>query len=384
MRERARLAAQVAVLSLVVAGTTAFAALHKDVTLDVDGSVATVSAFGRTVEDVLTGQGIDVGDRDLVVPALDSVVADDAEIVVRHGREVVVEVDGEQSTIWTTALTVDEVLADLGMRGDVRASSSRSAPVGRDVLRLSTVKDVHLVADGTAHDLSTAASTVREVMVEAGVVLGEHDQISVPLDTAAVDGLVVLVTRVTATTRSEATTQPFETVREDDPQLTKGKEVVAVEGREGSRVITFIAYEVGGTEVGRTVLAESQLSEPVNRVVRVGTSVAPDLSSTPPVEPGTSRAIGLEMTLARGWGEDQFACLDALWSKESGWRVNAHNASSGAYGIPQALPGSKMASAGADWQTNPATQIAWGLGYIAGRYGDPCGAWEHSKARNWY
>ena len=66
-----------------------------------------------------------------------------------------------------------------------------------------------------------------------------------------------------------------------------------------------------------------------------------------------------------------------------GWRVNAAN-SSGAYGIPQALPGSKMASAGADWQTNPATQIAWGLGYIAGRYGTPCGAWDHSESNGWY
>ena len=72
------------------------------------------------------------------------------------------------------------------------------------------------------------------------------------------------------------------------------------------------------------------------------------------------------MVAARGWGDDQFACLVSLWNAESGWRVNAGNKSSGAYGIPQALPGSKMASAGADWQTNPATQITWGLGYISG------------------
>ena len=84
------------------------------------------------------------------------------------------------------------------------------------------------------------------------------------------------------------------------------------------------------------------------------------------------------------WGDDEFACLVALWNKESGWRVGAYNAGSGAYGIPQALPGSKMASAGADWETNPATQITWGLGYISGRYGTPCGAWGHSQAKGWY
>jgi hypothetical protein len=101
-------------------------------------------------------------------------------------------------------------------------------------------------------------------------------------------------------------------------------------------------------------------------------------------DPGSAQAIAYDMVLARGWGDDQFSCLVALWNKESGWRVNAYNASSGAYGIPQSLPGNKMASAGADWETNPATQISWGLGYIAGRYGTPCGAWDHSTRVGWY
>jgi hypothetical protein len=119
---------------------------------------------------------------------------------------------------------------------------------------------------------------------------------------------------------------------------------------------------------------------------------APESSSstpswTPPFvspDPGTAQAIAYEMVLARGWGDDQFACLVALWNKESGWRVNAYNASSGAYGIPQSLPGSKMGSVAPDWETNPATQITWGLNYIGGRYGNPCGAWEHSESVGWY
>ncbi len=100
--------------------------------------------------------------------------------------------------------------------------------------------------------------------------------------------------------------------------------------------------------------------------------------------PGSAQATAYEMVTKRGWGDDQFACLVALWKKESGWRVNAYNKSSGAYGIPQALPGRKMASAGSDWETNAATQIAWGLGYIKGRYGTPCGAWDHSQRKGWY
>ena len=97
-------------------------------------------------------------------------------------------------------------------------------------------------------------------------------------------------------------------------------------------------------------------------------------------DPGSAQAIAQQMVAARGWGDDQVSCLVALWNKESGWRVNAFNASSGAYGIPQSLPGDKMAAAGPDWQTNPATQISWGLTYIAARYGSPCGAWAHSEA----
>ena len=102
------------------------------------------------------------------------------------------------------------------------------------------------------------------------------------------------------------------------------------------------------------------------------------------VDPGSAQGIAQSMMAANyGWGDDQFACLVSLWDKESGWRVNAANPS-GAYGIPQALPGSKMASAGADWQTNPATQIAWGLGYSTGRYSTPCGAWAPSQSSGWY
>ncbi|GAB7043874.1 MULTISPECIES: aggregation-promoting factor C-terminal-like domain-containing protein [Catenuloplanes] len=97
-----------------------------------------------------------------------------------------------------------------------------------------------------------------------------------------------------------------------------------------------------------------------------------------------NRATGCAIMLDSGFGIDQFPCLDKLWTKESGWNHQAQNPSSGAYGIPQSLPGSKMASAGSDWESNPATQISWGLGYIKGRYGTPCEAWAHSQSVGWY
>lgn len=97
-----------------------------------------------------------------------------------------------------------------------------------------------------------------------------------------------------------------------------------------------------------------------------------------------NRAIGCAILLDSGFALDQMPCLDKLWTKESGWNHKAYNASSGAYGIPQALPGSKMGSVASDWKTNPATQVKWGLGYIKGRYGTPCKAWAHSQDVGWY
>jgi hypothetical protein len=106
--------------------------------------------------------------------------------------------------------------------------------------------------------------------------------------------------------------------------------------------------------------------------------------SVAPAPPPTPREIAASLLGSYGWDSGQFSCLEALWTRESGWNPYAQNSSSGAYGIPQALPGSKMASAGSDWATNPETQIKWGLSYISTSYGSPCGAWYHSESYGWY
>jgi hypothetical protein len=99
---------------------------------------------------------------------------------------------------------------------------------------------------------------------------------------------------------------------------------------------------------------------------------------------GTPKEVAMNLLPDHGWGEGQFTCLEKLWNKESRWRVDADNPTSSAYGIPQALPGVRMASYGSDWRTNPVTQIKWGLDYIENRYGSPCSAWAHSQAKGWY
>ncbi|HEY0688496.1 MAG TPA: hypothetical protein VGD71_05590 [Kribbella sp.] len=99
---------------------------------------------------------------------------------------------------------------------------------------------------------------------------------------------------------------------------------------------------------------------------------------------GTPKEVALNLLGDHGWKSDQFSCLDKLWTKESQWKVSADNPGSTAYGIPQALPGIRMAAYGSDWRTNPVTQIKWGLDYIEITYSTPCNAWAHSVAKNWY
>lgn len=103
-----------------------------------------------------------------------------------------------------------------------------------------------------------------------------------------------------------------------------------------------------------------------------------------PGTPDANRALGRSMLFERGYGEADFDCLDRIWTQESQWMTTAENPSSGAYGIPQSLPASKMATAGDDWRTNPATQITWGLDYIEERYGSMCSAWNFKAANGWY
>lgn len=145
---------------------------------------------------------------------------------------------------------------------------------------------------------------------------------------------------------------------------------------EADRIAAEAAAKAAAEAAAAQAAAEAAAAEE-------SSSAAPSRPGAP-ANPTEAQAIARDMLAQRGWGDDQFGCLVELWNHESGWNVYASNASSGAYGIPQALPGSKMASAGDDWQSNPATQIAWGLGYIADRYGTPCGAWDTFNAQGWY
>ncbi|MEU8106932.1 transglycosylase SLT domain-containing protein [Nonomuraea muscovyensis] len=139
-------------------------------------------------------------------------------------------------------------------------------------------------------------------------------------------------------------------------------------------------------EGDQTVVHENVWEAPVIRVRTWRTATRPRVVKRLRTADPQSRNkdIALDHVVRRSWSYRQFQCLDSLWTRESGWNHRAYNSSSGAYGIPQALPGGKMQGAGHDWRSNPETQIRWGLTYIKGRYGRPCDAWGHFQAHNWY
>ena len=149
-------------------------------------------------------------------------------------------------------------------------------------------------------------------------------------------------------------------------------------------VVELQSITAAGARVTVASRDEFSITDPVPVVVAPVAAASSGAPAAGTPDPGSAQAIAQGILLSMGMGDDQYSCLVALWNRESGWNVYAYNASSGAYGIPQSLPGDKMASAGADWATNPATQISWGLSYITSRYGTPCGAWAHSESNGWY
>ena len=184
---------------------------------------------------------------------------------------------------------------------------------------------------------------------------------------------------------------PFEVAETPDPAIAAGTRIVKQSGSTGAATVTYEVKTLNGVEVSRTVVSRSVNREPIQEVVIAGAGDPKEIekqlkqasSSVDSIADSKAFAqIYIKTTYA--WGDDQFKCLDQLWERESNWRHTARNKSSGAYGIPQALPGSRMASIAGDWQTNPVTQIKWGAEYIEGRYGTPCAALDKAIARGWY
>lgn len=178
---------------------------------------------------------------------------------------------------------------------------------------------------------------------------------------------------------------PYETITKDVSSGDDGENKVLQEGQNGIREVTYKVKYKDDIEIERIELSSKIIEEPVNKIVQVQTKVTSRSGGR--VSSGSVlvyQQYAATICRSYGWSETDIECLISLWNKESRWNPYACNPSSGAYGIPQALPGSKMASKGSDYKTNYQTQINWGLSYIKSRYGNPQNAWNHSQSKGWY
>ena len=177
----------------------------------------------------------------------------------------------------------------------------------------------------------------------------------------------------------------------EDATIAAGTDIVKQAGEKGLAEVVYQVKLVDGNEVSRTEIGRTVTSEPTEEVVIRGTGDPSNIAvaiATAEGKTGTKSGnkeyAKLFINQEYGWGEKQFACLETLWFRESNWNHKATNPTSGAYGIPQSLPGRKMATFGDDWRTNPVTQMKWGANYIEKRYDTPCDALDFFFDRNWY
>lgn len=370
-----------AVLAGVVGGTVAWGSVDKTVTLVVDGQSTHMRTTASRVVDVLDVAGYRVGRHDIVAPAANSPVHDGSRVIYDRGRLLHMDINGSRKDIWTTAPTVADALDQLGYSTADFSSVSRAErlPLDPTAITVRTPRMVTIVHDGKTERVSTTDATVGRLLSDVGIKLGSRDQISVKTSSPVKPNEKITILRVKKGTVVSTKAIPYPTTKKADPNLAIGRTHVIRPGKNGSKRITYALVYVNGKIVGKTTIKTVILKSPIPQIENVGTK-----PPSVPVSPGSAQAIGKTLAAERGWGDDQFNCLVQLWDHESGWRTDAANPS-GAYGIPQALPGSKMASVGPNWQTDATTQITWGLGYIAERYHDPCNAWATWQAQGgWY
>ncbi len=374
MRRSARILTYGAALAIVAGGTLAWTRIDKTVGFDVDGQHRTVRTTGNRVSDALSAAGYRVGPHDILAPAAGSRIHDGSQVVLRRGRLLHLTIDGQAQAVWTTEPTVDAALAVLGYptADFTSVSRGRRLPLTPTDIEIRRPKHVTIRHDGTATPVVSTAPTVSLALSTAGVAVGALDRVTPAVATGLADGQQIVVQRVRQQQVVETAPIPIRTQQRNDDSLEVGTTTVITPGTAGVEQRTYAVVYVDGVPSGRTLVGTSVAQPAVDRVLRIGTKAV------------TPQQIAAQLVAAHGWSTDQMSCLTLLWNHESGWRIDATNASSGAYGIPQALPGNKMATAGPNWQTDARTQITWGLDYIAGVYGTPCGAWNHELDVNWY
>jgi resuscitation-promoting factor RpfB len=358
----------------------AFADSSKIVSLFVDGQKRMLTTDAPTVGDVIARSGVKLAPEDLVEPAQSTKIPlGFFNINIYRARPVLV-VDGGTKTLVRTAFESPRlIVAAAGITAYPEDQLSARVitnfvgdnSVGQSIT-MTRAKQFTVLADGKSQVLRSQGGTIAEALASTGVHLGEKDTVSPGLTSSLITGGRVTITRVTELDKTveEGIARSVTVVH--DNTLVRGTRTTRTAGSDGRKRVSYHINYRNGIEVSRKTTLSLVLTEAVAQVDVVGTKV---------LDPNKAVELAAKMASDRGWVDGQWDALYSLWTHESNFNAGSVNAHSGACGIPQAYPCSKLPGFS---PSNAAAQIQWGLDYIAARYGTPQEAWAYWRAHHSY
>ncbi len=275
------LIALVAATVIAVVGTTVgYASLSRQMTLSLDGQTESIHTMSGTVNEVLEGEGIEIGEHDIVAPGLDEEVADGARITVRFGRPLELTVDGQQQTHWVHSTNVADALAEIGRRYlGADLSASRGAAIERTGMKLTVVTPKNLtIKIGNADKVKkeVAGETVADVLAAIDARADKDDIVKPKRDAVVKDGMTITVTKVRVARKSvDDEVIPFGTVKQSDSSMYEGDTETVRAGKTGLRDVTYRLVFHNGELFAKKVVTQKVLREPVDAIVKVGTKDRP-------------------------------------------------------------------------------------------------------------
>lgn len=342
-----------------------------------DGNLSSVPTRAKTVGELVERLDIELAEADLLEPARDTeILEDNFQLNIYKARPVSVK-DGDETKRILSPYSEPRLIAkDAGIdlaAEDIASWTTSTVEQNQltpsiEILR-ANLYTINLY--GTIFQTRSHSVDVGEVLAEAGVVSNEGDVISPALGSQLVDGQAITISLFGTQVITVQEPVEFEIISSKDANLPIGTVNITKPGVKGVRTVTYEVQLENDIEISRKVIQQVVTKQPETQEQVVGSKVTSTLDNV---------ELGRQIATELGYG-NQFDCIYNIYARESGWNHTARNANSGAYGIPQALPGSKM---GPGWQTDPAVQIRWGIGYMVGRYGSPCGAYNFWQANHWY
>ncbi len=266
------------VTAALLAGTTAYVALDKSVTVSVDGKATHVRTFATTVAGALHRAGIVVGEHDRLTPPATSRIGDGATITIARGRLLAVSVDGVRRDVWVTASNVDAALKQIGIRttgAAVSADRSARVPFSGMSVDVELPHSISVDVDGGTHAIVSTKTTLGAALAEAGILVHPGDSVSIPLSTRPADDMRVVIVRMTSGQVLETSPIPFTSVTKSDPNAYVGTKRVAQQGRNGTLTRTYRLTFADGVQQSKTLAGEQVTQAPVQQIVMVGSKPKP-------------------------------------------------------------------------------------------------------------